>query len=272
MQSERIDKAQNRFRGVQKYADRFVFQTLQQFPHDCDRVVGRAKRQFDPTVIGRNEFQYLKPVFLETRVGRNDGRCRNHRLVLEFEKILDRQVDVPAVAYILYGLFALVEQQEIVLIDGDFQLVHGREHLFVKAFGRRDDFAIAVMLARKIGFHILFRNALVDGEQKRVLRFLAENYGDVRLDDDGMACRIYDFAVGRTASRDGFVENRVCGNRRQNIGQALALVNVKNFGSHFVIVHRQVKHSCKSDSVHGTSAFSAGTFREMRPDYWRAKD
>ena len=105
-----------------------------------------------------------------------------------------------------------------------------------------------------------------------MLRFLAENYGDIRLDDDGMACRIYDFAVGRTASRDGLVENRVCGNRRQNIGQALALVNGENFGSHLVIVHRQVKHSCKSDSVHGTSAFSAGTSREMRPDYWRAKD
>ena len=238
MQSECIDKAQNRFRGVQKHADRFVFQTLQQLPHDCDRVVGRAKRQFDPTVIGRNEFQYLKPVFLETRVGRNDGRCRNHRLVFEFEKILDRQVDVPTIAHILYGLFALVEQQEIVLIDGDFQLVHGGEHLFVKAFGRRDDFAIAVMLARKIGFHILFRDALVHGEQKRVLRFLAENYGDVRLDDDGMACRIYDFAVGRTASRDGFVENRVCGNRGQNIGQALALVNGENFGSHLVICHK----------------------------------
>ena len=35
-----------------------------------------------------------------------------------------------------------------------------RDSLFVKAFGRRDDFAIAVMLARKIGFHILFRDAL----------------------------------------------------------------------------------------------------------------
>ena len=94
------------------------------------------------------------------------------------------------------------------------------------------------MLARKIGFHILFRDALVHGEQKRVLRFLAKNYGDIRLDDDGMACRIYDFAVGRTASRDGFVENRVCGNRGQNIGQALALVNVKNFGSHLGICHK----------------------------------
>ena len=94
------------------------------------------------------------------------------------------------------------------------------------------------MLARKIGFHILFRDALVHGEQKRVLRFLAENYGDVRLDDDGMACRIDDFAVGRTASRDGFVKNRVCGNRGQNIGQALALVNGENFGSHLVICHK----------------------------------
>ena len=94
------------------------------------------------------------------------------------------------------------------------------------------------MLARKIGFHILFRDALVHGEQKRVLHFLAENYGDVRLDDDGMACRIYDFAVGRTASRDGLVENRVCGNRRQNIGQALALVNGENFRCHLVICHK----------------------------------
>ena len=64
----------------------------------------------------------------------------------------------------------------------------------------------------------------------------------------------------------------VCGNRRQNIGQALALVNGENFRCHLVIVHRQVKHSCKRDSVHGTSAFLAGTSREMRPDYWRAKD
>ena len=226
MQSEGIDKAQNRFRGVQKHADRFVFQTLQQLPHDCDRVVGRAKRQFNPTVIGRNEFQNPKPVLHETRVGRDDRRCGNHRLVLEFEKILDRQVDVTSVAHILYGLFALVEQQEIVLIDGDFQLVHGGEHLFVETFGCRDDLAIAVMLTCKIGFHILFRDALVHGEQKRMVRFLAENYGDVRLDDDGMACRIYDLAVGRTASRDGLVEDRVSGNRGQNIGQALPFGNV----------------------------------------------
>lgn len=82
------------------------------------------------------------------------------------------------------------------------------------------------MLPSKIGFHILFRNALVHGEQKRMVRFLADNYGDIRFDNDGIACCIYNLAVGRTASRDGLVEDRVSGNRGQDICQALPFGNV----------------------------------------------
>lgn len=87
--------------------------------------------------------------------------------------------------------------------------VHGGEHLFVKAFGRRDDFAIAVMLARKIGFHILFRDALVHGEQKRVLRFLAEDNGHIRFNDDRVPFRMYDLSIGSTATRQRFVNDRI---------------------------------------------------------------
>lgn len=82
------------------------------------------------------------------------------------------------------------------------------------------------MLPSKIGFHILFRYALVHGEQKRMIRFLADNYGDIRFDNDGIACCIYNLAVGRTASRDGLVEDRVSGNRGQDICQALPFGNV----------------------------------------------
>ena len=82
------------------------------------------------------------------------------------------------------------------------------------------------MLPSKIGFHILFRYALVHGEQKRMVRFLADNYGDIRFDNDGIACCIYNLAVGRTASRDGLVEDCVSGNRGQDICQALPFGNV----------------------------------------------
>lgn len=171
--------------------------------------------------IGRNDLQHLETLFLESRIGRDDRCGRNHRLVPELEKVLDGQVDVPAIAYVLYRLLALVEQQKIVVVNRSRSFVHRWDHLLVESFGRGNDLAIAVLFPRKVFLQIIFCRPLVDWHQERVLLFLPDDYGYVRLDDNRVPRRI-DLQRRGSAARKGLVQNYIVGNQGQYIRQVLA--------------------------------------------------
>lgn len=147
-----------------------------------------------------------------------------HGLTLELEEVFDRQIDVPSVAYILYGLLAFVEQEKILLVDGDAQFIHGRQDLFVKALGRGDNLAVAVLLTCEVGFHVIARRTLVHGEEKVVLGLLPDNHGNVRFDDDGMTCGV-DFQRGCATACHYLVENRVRWNLLHYVREPLSFVD-----------------------------------------------
>lgn len=101
--------------------------------------------------------QYLDNAvwFLETGVGGDDGRCGYHRLTLELEKVLHGQVDVPAIAHVLYGLLAFIEQEKILLVNCNLLLVHGGQDFLVEAFGGGDDLSITLFRIAFVGISFI---------------------------------------------------------------------------------------------------------------------
>ena len=186
----------------------FAFYLSHKGTHPADGVVRVYEQHFRLVVVGRAEYLHRKALLLETRVGRDDRRRRNHRLLLASEKIIHRERDRAAVACILYRAFALVEQHEPFTVHIRMRLHHRRAD-FGETFGRGHDFQIAVVVVRvqKVD-DVLGRYALEHAEYLRVLFHLALDNGNIRLDDDGVSGSI-DFGIGRTASRDGLVDDRV---------------------------------------------------------------
>ena len=204
------DHAVDRIGRVQKDAERmpFAFYLSHKGTHPADGVVRVYEQHFRLVVVGRAEYLHRKALLLETWIGRDDRRRGNHRLLLASEKIIHRERDRAAIACILYRAFALVEQHEPFTVHIRMRLHHRRAD-FGETFGRGHDFQIAVVVVRvqKVD-DVLGRYALEHAEYLWVLFHLALDNGNIRLDDDGVSGRI-DFGIGRTASRDGLVDDRI---------------------------------------------------------------
>ena len=85
----------DRIGRVQKDAERmpFAFYLSHKGTHPADGVVRMYEQHFRFVVVGRAEYLHRKALLLETGIGRDDRRCRNHRLLFASEKIIHRECD-----------------------------------------------------------------------------------------------------------------------------------------------------------------------------------